>query len=465
VNKEFKKVMKNRFLVFLFMNVLLYPVFTESIDVNINQAMELLHRNNLHIKRLKLDMQMSERNKNTSWNRLLPPLNIRTNSTFLENPLYSPWDSSKTIEEPYGPDDHRFNFELGLETGLELNFSLGTEIESNALKYDAVILSYELSVIGLEYSVKKIFYSLLNLSTQIAIQEQRTDIEKQRFDLLNASYQNGLISDMDLLRGKISYESQISAYSNLQTQYTSLMLDLKLMLGLKIDSDIVLTGTLNPDLYTLNPYDLIRNHLGKSLAIRSLSTNVQLLENQKKLISQLAYTPRVSLGYSFTALSYNPWAKDYSPVEGETWRIEELGGIGNGLLTIKLSLSLDNFLPGSKVDVEIKNLIDQIQQLEITLQQEVRQTGAEIILITSKMENSLEQIRNNTLYESLTSKVYEMTKREYKTGTVELIVLLNARNEFLRAQSRVLDEQTTYLLTLFDLEYKLNTPIEKISEY
>jgi outer membrane protein TolC len=440
-------------------------ISTESMVIDINQAIAILHRNNMHMKSMKLDVQMSERNKNSAWYDLLPPLNIRTDSTFLDNPIYAPWDSSKTIEEPYGPDDHRFNFELSVQTGLDLNFAIGTELENNTLKYDAEVLSHETSVKGLEYNTKKIFYSLLNTTEQMAIMEEIAQIEKQKYDLLAEAHRNGLISDFNLLQGEVSYESQNITYRNLRTQYESLMLDLKSILGLKNEQNIKLKGTLNLIEYNLNPNDLIDNYLVKSLQIRSLSTNLKRLENQKRLTKQLAYTPKVSLGYTFTALTYNPWAKDYSPAEGDIWKVEEFGGIANGLLTIRISLSLDNFLPGSKVNVEIQDMEDRISQIQISMQQTLQQSGAEIFYLTSKLENSLVQFMDNKNYEALTGRVYEMAQNEFRNGNVELSVLLNAQNELLRARSGVLEEQTSYLLALLDLEYKLNTPIEKISDY
>ena len=379
------------------------PVFAETMTLDINKALELLHQNNLDIKASAYDVKIAEREKKTVWNAFLPSLGVTAGSALMDNPTYS---------SGLGPDEPRFGFDLSVSANLIINYALGSGIKNYRLKYEAGEISYEMAVKGLEMNTKIQFYSLLNLEEQIKIMAKGIDLAEKRYRQVQENYKNGLIPELDVLRTQVAYESQKPALSNMQTQYENMLLGFKVMLGIDRNKEVLINGSLDTETYTFDGDDLINKYLAKSLRLKSMNKNLEVLENAKTMSAQYAYTPTLALGYSLTPMQYNPWAKDY-PMETDPWNFQDDDGIGMGVFTIGLQFSLDNYIPGSKKDVDITNMKDQISQLRLTIQKSSLQSEVEIINTLAKLENSIEQLEANKLNVDLARKAYEMTNEAY----------------------------------------------------
>ncbi len=447
------------------------PVFSETVELDIEKAIELLHKNNMEIKAKSFDVKIAKREKDTAWNALLPTLGVSAGTALLDNPAYTPLltdsngdpvlISGNPVEDPLGPDEPRFGFQLDISASLNINYALGAGIKNYRLKYEAGEISYEMAVKGLEMNTKIQFYNLLNLEEQIKIMKKGIDLAEKRYKQVQENYRNGLIPELDVLRTQVAYESQKPGYSNLQTQYENMVMGFKVMLGIDRNQDVVLHGSLDTEIYSLNGEKLINEYLAKSLNIKSLNKKLEMLENSKKMSAQYAYTPILTLGYSLTPMSLNPWASDYY-VSTDLWNFQDDDGIGMGTFTIGLSMSLDNFIPGSKKNVELNNLKDQISQLKVSIQQSVLKSEVDIINTIAKLENSAEQLDANMLNVDLARKAYEMTNEAYQLGTKELLDVESAQNDLLSAEAKVLGERVTYLTGLLNLEYTLNTSLREI---
>ncbi|MBI9098605.1 MAG: TolC family protein, partial [Spirochaetaceae bacterium] len=201
--------------------------------------------------------------------------------------------------------------------------------------------------------------------------------------------------------------------------------------------------------------------LSKSLSLKSMQKTLEVMENGKSISALYAYTPMLTFSYQHNLLTYNPFTT--SPLE-EKWSYNNSNGIGMGVFTISLSFSLDNYIPGSKSNVEIKNSKDQITQMKLQIQSAALDSEVEIINTLAKLENSIEQLEANKLNAELARKAYEMTSEAYQLGTKELLDVESAQNDLLSAEVAVLGVQLSYITELLNLEYTLNTSVEEIIE-
>lgn len=453
--------MKKILLSFIIGITMLSSVYSETISIDIDKAIELLHRNNMDIHSEFFSLKITEREKNRAWNQLLPSLSVSSSSTLMDNPAYTSLGFDET-PDPSGPDDKRFEFEVGVNADLNLNLALGAEIKESRLKYEAGEISFEMLMKELEINTKIEFYTLLNMREQMKIMKTGISLAEKRYELAQVNFRNGLTQELDVLSSQITYVSKKSEYSNLLSQYKNLLMGFKLMLGIEWDKDVVLDGSLDFEAYKFNSADLIKKYLAKSLNLKTLNKNLEILENVKKISTGYAFTPILSLGYRLTPLSLNPWAKDYQP-STDSWNFQEKRGVGMGQFTIGLSISLDNFIPGSKKTVELKNLNDQIDQLKIGIKQSALQSEVTILNSVAKIENSLEQLTTNRLYVNLARKAYIMTNEAYQLGTKELLDVESAQNDLQNAEATVLGEQLIYISELLTLEYTLNSSINEIT--
>ncbi len=73
--------------------------------------------------------------------------------------------------------------------------------------------------------------------------------------------------------------------------------------------------------------------------------------------------------------------------------------------------------------------------------------------MSTKIENSLEQLPTNKLYVDLTQKAYKMTNEAYELRTKKLLNVETAQKDLLNAEVAVLGEQLIYITELLNLEY------------
>jgi outer membrane protein TolC len=450
------------------------PLFSQTEVLTIDKALELLHKNNLDIKAKAFDLDIAERNKRTSWNNFLPTLGVSAGSALMMNPGYTesmsltgpstPTPSNGDqiiylgeIDEPAGPDDARFGLDFSLSANLMINTALGPGIKNYRLQYEAGEISYEMALKGLEMNTKIQFYSLLNMEEQIKIMAKGIDLAEKRYLQVQENFRNGLIPELDVLRTQVAYESQKPGLSSMQTQYDNMLMKFKVMLGIDREQPVELEGSLDTETYRFDGDNLIEKYLGKSLSLKAMNKNLEVLENTKSMQSLYAWSPSLMLGYSLTVASYNPWADEYVE-ETDPWTTAD----DFGTFTLGLSINLDNYIPGSKTNVEINNLKDQINQLKLSIQQSALQSEVEILNTLAGLENSVQQLNANKLNVELARKAYEMTNEAYNLGTKELLDVESAQNDLLSAEAKVLGEQFNYLSGLLNLEYTLNTSIEEI---
>lgn len=454
--------MKKIFVLISTLMVIALPLFSETEVLTIDKALELLHKNNLDIKAKTIDLKIAERNKKTAWNNFLPTLGVTAGSALMKNPAYTEslevtTPIPMTIDEPMGPDDTRFGLDFSASANLMINTALGPGIKNYRLQYEAGEISYEMAVKGLEMNTKIQFYSLLNMQEQIKIMAKGIDLAEKRYLQVQENYRNGLIPELDVLRTQVAYESQKPGLSSMQTQYDNMLMKFKVMLGIDREQPVELEGSLDTETYRFDGDNLIEKYLGKSLSLKAMNKNLEVLENTKSMQSLYAWSPSLVLGYSLPIASYNPWADDYVE-DTDAWTTAD----DFGTFTLGLSLNLDNYIPGSKTNVEINNLKDQINQLKLSIQQSALQSEVEILNTLAGLENSVQQLNANKLNVELARKAYEMTNEAYNLGTKELLDVESAQNDLLSAEAKVLGEQFNYLSGILNLEYTLNTSIEEI---
>ncbi|MBN2655900.1 MAG: TolC family protein [Spirochaetales bacterium] len=466
--------MKKMYLMISGLILLMAPLAAEAEVITLDKAIQLLHTNNLDIKAKAYDLKVAERNRKTVWNNFLPTLGVSAGSALMMNPGYmesmsltGPTSSTPSfndpivylgqVDEPAGPDDARMGLDVSFNAQLMINTALGAGIRNYVLQYEAGEISYEMAVKGLEMNTKIQFYSLLNMQEQIKIMTKGIDLAEKRYLQVQENYRNGLIPELDVLRTRVAYESQKPALSTMETQYENMIMGFKVMLGINRNQEVELDGSLNIDTYRFDADNLIEKYLGKSLSLKAMNKNLEVLENTKKMQSLYSRTPTLMLGYSLKAASYNPWAEEYAS-ETDSWSFPE----DFGTITFGLSINLDNYIPGSKKSVEISNMKDQIAQLKLSIEQSALQAEVNVLNTLSKLENSIEQLDANKLNVELARKAYEMTSEAYNLGTKELLDVESAQNDLLSAEAKVLGEQFNYLSGLLNLEYTLNTSIEEI---
>jgi len=425
----------------------------ESVTLTVDKAVELAVAQNLGLKQSGIDVRTRERAKDTAWNAFLPSMSASAgfNGT---NQIFT--DYGQAV--PVVGENPATRFTTGLNLGLPLNAGVGAGIKNLVADYEAGLISYEDAQKKLERDVRKQFYLLLGNQENIKIQEGNISLAEKRLTQARNNFDNGLAPELEVLSAEVTVANLQPAYNGTVATYDSLMLFFKFLLGEDRNTDITLNGNLETELYDLNSENLINSYMVRRLDIRGLEKQREAMEFMKKGLGMQFNTPTLNLGYNY---SFGGSSNTYTPpplTGQEAWSDWQ----DTGSFSLTLNWKFDGLIPGSKTDVQLKEIQDGIDTLSIAKQMAFEGAGMEITNLVNKLNTSRKTIEANTSSVGLAQRNYELTEEAYNVGTRELLDVESRQQDYLQAVQQLLLAKYEYIAGLLDLEYALNTPM---SEY
>ncbi len=409
----------------------------EEITLDVDTAVSLALQNNLGLQTDRIDLEIKERVKQTAWNEFLPSIDAGTGLT--RSVVNQDGSTSVSGSTPW-------SVSASIRTTLPLSLSSRYSIRDTELAFDEEAISLEDAEKQLERDVKKAFFNLLLLTEKIRLTEQNIATAQKRYDQAKTSYEYGLESELTLLGALVTLENLKPDLEEIRVTYEIADMEFKQMLGFDRDSEITVTGSIEPNIRTFNVIDLIEEHLSTRPDIAAILKDIEVLEIRKKITRLDVYTPLLSLSYSYTA-GLNV------PFKGSTLsRISTFG--------IALSYPLDGLIPGSSSHVDIKDSDDSIKKAQIKLTEARQLAEIEIESTVLRLDNSLKALWALEQNVILAQKVYDLTEKEYSAGEGELLKVEDAFDDLQKAKLSVLEERYNYVSGLFDLEYELNTELD-----
>ena len=437
--------MKKRLIICLLTLFTFINAYGEIISLTEDEAAEMAVENNLSLKSSAVDVRTKARTRDTAWNVFIPSINASADLSHSRTLLSDPTPS------PMAPDayDPSWSLTSTLSMTLPLNIAAGTGIRQTIIDYEAGDLTYRDARKQLERDVRKQFYNMIALAANIDLKKVNIEIAEKRYEQSRENYNNGLISELEMLQSQVTVENMKPELNALNTRFENGLMNFKFFLGIPLDTEIFLMGDLNNiRFYDLDKDSLIDSYSAGRMDIMQLNKAIESLRNAKKATSQLNRTPSVSL--------YSTWVNPVSdPFEGESW--ESGSWIDSLTFGVQLSMPLDDFIPNSSTDVSLKEMDDSIEKLELQRQQLYEAASMEITNLVMNLENSYRTIETYELNVDLAQKSFDLTTEAYNLGTRELLDVETAQESLLTASQSVLFEKINYISNLLDLQYAINT--------
>ncbi len=423
----------------------LSSVFSETMTIDIDKAVKLLHQNNNLLKMGAINLKIAKRGNDTSW------INIFNFDPSLDISSYTEMDNDHS--DPFIPGS---SFHIGASISMGIDFSIADKIKQSALYYEEEKNTYNNSLQYMEGDLKAEFYNLILLSEEIEILEKGLNLAAKRYNQTEGKFSRGLVSELEVLRTKIAYEKQRPGLSSKKAGYEKSLMLFKARLGLELDQEIIIEGSLNSDAFSFDKEVLLGKYMSNSLVLKNMNNRLSLWEHEKKITALSNYAPNLSFSYTHdNLLSYD--------TDTSLWNFEEEGGIGFGSFNINLRLSLDRLIPGLGINTEIKNIQDNINIQEINITNTIVQSKVEILNTVAELENTIERLEINKMNVELTRDVYERTENAYQQGREILLNVEISQKDLLEAEGEVLKEKKNYLIGIINLEYKISTSIDEIN--
>jgi outer membrane protein TolC len=423
----------------------------EELTVDVEKAVGLAREYNLSLKSSQLGLVKKRRALSTVWNSFLPTLQV---STTLNRMNEAPTSFDFTTFSAY--ELSRWNQSFGVDANLYLNLALFDGITATRLNYESGLVDYEQARKQLERDVRKNFYNLLLMQQNRDLFVQQIAAAKDRYDQARINYQNGLVPELTMLSARVAWENLKPTLESMDLSYDQALSGFKMTLGLSQDTELHLDGEISADPIALEADPLIDQYLTGRLDIKSLLYNLKNLDVQRRATISQAFTPGLTVGWSYDPTMNDPFGGDY--FNSDSWNQQ------SGMFRITVAMNLEGFLPGSKTKVELAGIEDDKRSLRLSLMQAIEGAEMEIDSLVKQLNHSKNSMDSLKLNIELADQAYRMAEEAYRAGSRELLEVQNAEIELNNAKYELLKEKYNYVTGLLDLEYALNTTLDKIKE-
>jgi len=425
----------------------------DELVLDIEEAVDMALRNNLGLKAEKLSLQVAERSKARFWNVFLPQ--ISTGAT-----LYRSNEAPEGFSVPGFPPQpapaHTWDFTWSFSASLTITSQIYFGIRKTFVDYDSGKINLETARKQLALDVRKAFYNLILLQQNMELMKQQIATAAKRYDQARINYENGLVSEYDMLSARVALENLKPGLQDMEVGYESALGSFKQLLGADRRRSVRIDGTISVEPRQLDADRLISGYVDGRLDIRSLKAAIESQENFRD-ITFTGLFPSVTFSYTMDPTFQKDPFKDpwFADIEND-WA-QKAGGF-----SITLNIPLTGFIPGSQTQVDLANQADEIRRTEINLAQARQGAALEIETIVNNLEKSISSIDTLKLNVQLAERAYRLAEEAYRAGNRELLEVQNAELELQKARNEVLKEQYNYTTGLLDLEYAINADIDKV---
>jgi multidrug efflux system outer membrane protein len=403
--------------------------FTQNLtgtQLSLDDAVSLALDNNLNLKKNQIDLAASSFSERNLWAEIFPTINASGRAGY-SSPLFS------DIESPA----HGFSYRIGFGFNLGLNAGIPFSMKSIKLAHQSNLLRYEEASTLLSIQVTKRFYSLIAEKNNLLLLEEVLNLAHRQYERNQVSFRNGLIRELTLIQSRLAVENARYSLSTANTVYMNNMLEFLAVLGIASDTETTLSGEINIIKIDADAETLIKHHLLGRPDITRSRQEIERLENSEiqSIIQNRA--PSLNLSMEWASSTFNPFA--------DTWSS-----------TATLNIPVDSWIPGTSRSQSIGRTSDAVEKarLDLTLIEDTAKT--QIRSLTALLRNSWDSVVIARLSLEAAQHSYQLTDEAFRNGTVESLVLEDARNNMTNTRQRLLQTELAYFIMILDLSAAIN---------
>ena len=406
-------------------------------EITIEKALELAKTNNPDLQKQRLTLQDAQRKSENRWNKFLPNLSANAN-------VSNGHDFKEASE---------WNWRASAGANLSFTFGLPTSIQQAQLDYLQQKTTYEKLEAQTISSISSTFYSLIAEQQNIQILKESQKLAQDVYNQTRRNYNNGLASELDMLKSQYSYLSLEPQIQQAQSAYNNNLANFGLKLGIADSTNLTLKGELQLVQVKLPAsQELIEKYLDKRHDVILSEISVQQAENTSK-IQSANKLPSLSLSENIS-LGENPLYNPEIQQEG----INPLSVSGS--FSVGVSIPLSSWIPGSQDSLTNKTNKDNITKAKITAEETKKSAENDIKNKVAEVNRLWNLIDVSKLNVSIATRSYELAKDGYRAGLVSQTDLETTRQQMVNAQLSHLQTQIKYLSAIYDASFALNMQIE-----
>ncbi len=403
---------------------------------SLQQALAYAQKNNVQVKNALLDVQLQQQVNREVTGSAYPQINgtagitdnIKLPKLFFPKgaPDFLSGSGTPLTEDVYFPN--LFSAPWSGNAGASISQLLFDGQVFTGLKARKTLIDYqeknvEVSEEMIRQNISKLYYQLVLGKTQLALIDTNIAlIEKNKRDT-KIMYDNGFAEMLDIDKLNVQLTNLNSQKSNVQNQITNGYLGLKVLMGMPVKDELVLTDELTEDnikdgVLDAMTFDYTQR---KDFQAAVLGEKLGAFDVQRYKYSKL---PTVSLSGNWNYMTMTNQFRKMFNGDAEWYPVSAVS------LNINIPI-FNGFATNARIaqsKIKLQKTQNQIEALKLNIDQE---REAAINTFKSAITDMDYQKQNMTLAE----KVYQQTKKKYEVGTGTQIEIDNARVQLQSAQT------------------------------
>ncbi len=424
----------------------------ETINLSLPDAIALAQKNRAAAIKADLDIQKGDAQIAEVRANALPKLNVVSSTTY--NPLLQenvlPGEifgaPGRTIKVAFGQKWSSANM-LQL-TQVLFNQSVFTGLKAAKSTKEFYILNRELTQTDLIEKVAQAYFQVYKSQQMLQNLDVNLELTNKTVKIIKGLYDAGLATKIDYDRTRVAVNNANASRQQVANAVELSKNALKFMVGLAMETDIVLPQN------SFDPLVLLDNETSPSyndrIELKVLNKQIELL-NWKMKASISEYYPSAALSASYGWLGQGkkmPWF--YGKNDGVFW-----GDMSSIALNINIPI-FNGFATKSRI---AQNKID-IEKANADLQETKNSMNLALKNSQTLLNNSLITISNQEANVTLAQSVLTNTQNNYRYGLATLNDLLEAERSLSEARNNLTNARLDYKMGEIDYlksQGKLNT--------
>lgn len=412
----------------------------DTLRLTLNQALEIALNDNPTIKVADQEIALKKTANKEAYAGLFPEVSL--------GGTYQRAVKKQTVAMDF--DGQTQTFQMGRENTYNGGINVSLPIFAPALyksisltraDVDLAVEKARSSRIGMVNQVTKAYYQLLLAQDSYAVLKKSYDQAVANFNVVNAKYGQGSVSEYDKIRADVQMRSLVPTVVSARNGVNLARLQLKVLMGMDADMEIAIIGNLKDYELTMFQQQLGDHSfdLSNNSDLKQLTLNAELLHRSLKL-KQTNFMPTLGASFNYSYMSMN-----------ENFRIAHYDWYPYSTLGLSLTIPLfkaSNFTTVKQTKIQMYQLAENKTNVERQLQMQV----------TSYMDNmnaSTEQVVSNKESVLQAEKGREIAKKRYEVGKGTILELNDS--EVALTQSELIYNQSIfdYLTAKADLDQVL----------
>lgn len=400
----------------------------------LEQAVNLALEYNLDLKKTGIDLAASGYSEKNLWSEIFPTINATAGVNYTNN-LFS------NIQPP----NSGFGYSVGAGVRLGLNAGIPYAIKSIQLAHQVNLLSYENARNQLSIQVAKIFYSLIMEKNNLTLLEEVQSLAQRHYDRNQIAFRNGLIGELALTQTRLAAENARYNLSAANILYNNNMADFLALLGMEIDTTVTLLGETTITRISANADELILQYLPLRPDIIRSRNEIERLRLLERRTAMQVRAPSLDLSLNWLSTNFDPFTDRIS---------------GSASITVPV----DPWIPGTSGNQNIRRAQNSVEKAALDLTMTENSAKNQIRSLTARLHNSWDSILIARLGYEAAQRNYQLTEFGFNNGTVEYLVLEDARNNMTSARQRLFQSELAYFTMILDLSSALNISWNQLLE-